>query len=84
MMSRLNDLTQQFLNEEATIREGGGLEGKKRQERLGRLIARDRLRLLLDPDSEFLELGIWAAWKMYEEWGQLPAAGVVTGIAHAC
>jgi len=40
---------------------------------------RERLRLLLDTDSEFLELGLFAANGMYEEWGGAPAAGVVTG-----
>lgn len=79
-MTGLQALTHQFQKEEAIILEGGGVEGKKRQERLGRLTARERLRLLLDPGSQFLELGIWAGWKMYEEWGGLPAAGSVTGI----
>src|SRR5262245_42593304 len=30
--------------------------------------------------ADFLELGLWAAHGMYEAWGQVPAAGVVTGI----
>src|SRR5207302_1016280 len=35
---------------------------------------------LLDPGPPFLELGLWAAYQMYEEWGGAPGAGVVTGI----
>src|SRR5262249_25613707 len=35
---------------------------------------------LLDPRAEFFELGLWAAWNMYQEWGGAPSAGVVTGI----
>jgi acetyl-CoA carboxylase carboxyltransferase component len=35
---------------------------------------------LLDPGSAFLELNLWAAWGMYPEVGEVPAAGVVTGI----
>ena len=36
--------------------------------------------LLLDPGEEFLELGLFAAYGMYEEWGGAPSAGVVTGL----
>src|SRR6202044_2504584 len=45
-----------------------------------RLTARERIKLLADPGS-FFELGLYAAHKMYEEWGGAPAAGVVTGLA---
>jgi 3-methylcrotonyl-CoA carboxylase beta subunit len=78
--SLLYGLTQQFLTEESVIYQGGGEEGKERQKRLGRLTARERLHLLLDGHPEYFELGLWAAWNMYEEWGELPAAGVITGI----
>lgn len=73
-------LTDAFLKEEAALREGGGQAGQERQKRLGRLTARERLQLLLDDPTDFFELGIWAAYKMYAEWGDMPAAGVVTGI----
>ncbi|MDR3633970.1 MAG: acyl-CoA carboxylase subunit beta, partial [Isosphaeraceae bacterium] len=46
----------------------------------GRKTARERIAALLDPDSPFLELGLWAAYQMYEDWGGAPGAGVVTGI----
>lgn len=78
----LKRLTEEFLKEEAILREGGGQEGKERQKRLGRLTARERLELLLDDPHQFFELGIWAGYKMYDEWGSLPAAGVVTGIGN--
>jgi acetyl-CoA carboxylase carboxyltransferase component len=68
------------LAEEAVLREGGGEAGRARQARLGRLTARERLGLLLDDGDGFLELGLWAAWGMYDTWGPAPAAGVVTGI----
>lgn len=35
---------------------------------------------MLDSDAPLLELGLWAAWNMYPEWGDVPAAGVLTGI----
>lgn len=82
--SSLQQLSQQFLKEELAIAEGGGAEGKERQKRLGRLTVRERLELLLDNDSPFFEIGLWAAWKMYPEWGELPGAGVITGIGKIC
>ena len=44
---------------------------------------RERLSHLLDKDAQFFEIGLWAAYKMYEQWGKIPAAGVVTGIGNA-
>lgn len=80
----LRSLAEEVKQAELTLSEGGGERGRKRQERLGRLVVRDRLRQLLDDPTDFLELGIWAAYGMYEEWGDLPAAGVVTGIGPVC
>jgi 3-methylcrotonyl-CoA carboxylase beta subunit len=68
--------------EEAVLREGGGKAGHERQRKMGRLPVRERLRQLLDKDSPFFEIGLWAAYKMYEQWGNIPAAGVVTGIGN--
>ena len=66
--------------EEEIFLEGGGTKGHERQRKLGRLSVRERLNLLLDDSSEHFEMGLWAAWKMYAEWGDLPAAGVITTI----
>ena len=63
-----------------TIRQGGGPAAIARQHAKGRKTARERIAALLDPGATFLELGLWAAYGMYEEWGGAPAAGVVTGI----
>ena len=49
---------------------------------MGRLPVRERLSRLLDRDSPFFEIGLWAAHKMYSEWGHVPAAGVVAGIGN--
>src|SRR4026207_1699882 len=68
--------------EEATLREGGGKAGHERQRKMGRLSVRERLRHLLDQDPPFFEIGLWAAYKMYEQWGKIPAAGVVAGIGN--
>jgi 3-methylcrotonyl-CoA carboxylase beta subunit len=62
----------------ATIREGGGAEARRRHLARGKLLPRERVRALLDPGSPFLELSQLAAYGMYD--GQVPAAGIVTGI----
>ena len=68
--------------EEAVLREGGGKAGHERQRKMGRLPARERISQLLDKGSPFFEIGLWAAYKMYEQWGKIPAAGVVAGIGN--
>jgi acetyl-CoA carboxylase carboxyltransferase component len=68
--------------EEAALREGGGKAGHERQRKMDRLPVRERLSHLLDKDSPFFEIGLWAAYKMYEQWGNIPAAGVVAGIGN--
>ena len=64
------------------MREGGGKAGHERQRKMGRLPVRERLSRLLDSDSPFFEISLWAAYKMYSEWGHVPAAGVVAGIGN--
>src|SRR4051812_16043436 len=68
--------------EETMLREGGGKAGQDRQHKMGRLLARERIAQLLDKDSRFFEVGLWAAYKMYEQWGKIPAAGAVAGIGN--
>lgn len=84
----LKKLTEQIVEDEKLIAEGGGDEGRARQKRLGRMVARERVAALIDPKTPFLELGIWAGWRMYDKWGGLPAAGVITGLGrihgHLC
>src|SRR5215207_7127524 len=62
----------------AAIVLGGDEASRQRHEGRGKLLARERLRLLLDPGSPFLELSAFAAYQMYD--GAVPAAGIVTGI----
>src|SRR4051812_32169362 len=73
---------QKICAEEEQLREGGGKAGQERQHKLGRLVARERLARLLDPRTPFFEIGLWAAYKMYEQWGRVPAAGAIAGIGN--
>ncbi len=61
---------------------GGGQKKIDKQHKKGKLTARERVDLLKDDDSYFLEIGSLAAYGMYEEHGGCPAAGVLTGLAH--
>ncbi len=76
----LRAATDQFLADAARIEQGGGPAGVERQHRHGRLTARERIARLCDPGTAFTELGLFAAWNMYREYGGAPSAGVVTGI----
>jgi 3-methylcrotonyl-CoA carboxylase beta subunit len=76
----LGQLAQQLAADEAKIATGGGAKAIERQRAKRRLFVRDRLKLLLDPGTQWLELGLWSGWGMYDEWGGAPAAGVVCGI----
>ncbi|MFZ0410322.1 MAG: acyl-CoA carboxylase subunit beta [Candidatus Acidiferrales bacterium] len=76
MVERLTKLK----NEEETIRQGGGAKAIESQHQKGRLTARERIAKLIDAKTQFFELGLYAAYEMYQEWGGAPAAGAITGL----
>jgi 3-methylcrotonyl-CoA carboxylase beta subunit len=76
----LRDRCREILTEEAILRQGGGKSGLERQRKLGRMPARERIAQLLDPKADFFELELWGAYKMYQEWGNIVAAGTIAGI----
>jgi len=78
----LREFCREIFKQEAVLRQGGGKAGLERQRKLGRLPARERIGQLLDKDAQFFEIGLWAAYKMYEEWGNIVAAGTVAGIGN--
>jgi acetyl-CoA carboxylase carboxyltransferase component len=59
---------------------GGGRKAIDRQHEKNRLTARERIAALVDPETRFNELGQFAAWNMYADWGSAPSASVVCGI----
>ena len=81
---RMVDLLTEIKNEEAAIQQGGGAKAIEAQHKKGRLTARERIAKLIDPHTSFFELGVYAAYEMYEEWGGAPAAGTITGLARVC
>jgi 3-methylcrotonyl-CoA carboxylase beta subunit len=76
----LQELIEPIRQQEATLRLGGGKKAIARQHAKNRLSVRERIKQLVDDEDSFLELGLWAAWEMYSEWGGAVAAGLVTGL----
>ena len=65
-----------------TIYKGGGEKKIAKHKAKGKLTARERIDYLTDDDSEFIELGAFAGFEMYEDHGGCPGGGVVTGIGY--
>ncbi len=64
------------------VKLGGGSARIAKEHEKGKLTARERIAYLIDPQSDFLEIGAFAADGMYEEEGGCPSAGVITGIGY--
>ncbi len=64
------------------VQEGGGAKNAAKQKEKGKMLARERIANLIDPQSNFIEIGAFAADKMYEEHGGCPSAGVIVGIGY--
>ena len=77
---RIVELLTSLKNQEEKICEGGGPKAIESQHKKNRLTARERIAALIDHGTHFFELGVYAAWEMYEEWGGAPAAGTITGL----
>ena len=74
MQEQVNDLRDKV----AQIKQGGGEKSNKRHTDRGKLLPRERINVLLDEGSPFMELSQLAAWNVYEDY--VPAAGVIAGI----
>jgi len=78
MRNLVNDLSKKLQVVEHAVSESA----KQKHLARGKLLVRDRIRLLLDDDSTFLEFSALAANGMYDN--QVPCAGIVTGIGKVC
>ena len=64
------------------IYEGGGKKAAEKQKEKNKLVARERIKFLLDDSSPFIEIGAFAGYEMYEEQGGCPAGGTVSGVGY--
>jgi len=76
----MTELLARYEQEEAVLKLGGGKKKIGGQHKKGRKTVRERVELLVDKGSPFLELGIYAGWEMYEEIGSPASAGLVLAI----
>ncbi len=76
MQSMVNDLKSKL----ALIEKGGNKKARERHLQHGKLSPRERIQLLLDPGSYFLELSAFAGYELYAD--DIPAGGIITGIGH--
>src|SRR6058998_3872607 len=74
----MQELVDELRTRTARVAAGGGEKAVERHRSRGKLLARERVDLLVDPGTAFLELNALAAWDVYE--AQAPSAGIVTGI----
>ena len=74
----MDELVRELRERTALVALGGGETARERHRSRGKLTARERIDLLVDPGSAFLELNALAAWELYD--GAAPSAGIVTGI----
>ena len=75
---RMSALVAELRDRTALARQGGGEKYLQRHREQGKLPVRERIDLLLDPGSPFLELSPLAAWDLYDQ--EAPGAGLVTGV----
>ncbi len=64
------------------IEEGGGKKAIQKQKERNKLTARERIEYLLDEEKSFIEIGAFAGYGMYEEYGGCPAGGTVAGVGY--
>jgi len=79
MQSLVDDLRAKV----AAVGAGGGAAASAKHVARGKLLPRDRVQMLLDPGTPFLEFSQLAAFRMYQDANGVdgaPAAGVITGI----
>jgi 3-methylcrotonyl-CoA carboxylase beta subunit len=77
-LSRLRQLTEEYLRLAARLQQGGGAARVSKMHQQGKLAPRERVQRLLDNGTPWLELGLLVAYDQYD--GQAPGAGVITGV----
>ena len=74
MLKTIEDFKSKLNN----IEDGGSKKAREKHIARGKMLARDRIKNLIDPGSPFLELSSFAAYNVYDD--DVPAAGIITGI----
>jgi 3-methylcrotonyl-CoA carboxylase beta subunit len=64
------------------IEQGGGKKAIEKQKERNKLTARERIAYLCDKEMPFVEIGAFAGYEMYAEYGGCPAGGTVSGVGY--
>ena len=78
----MQDLVEKLNDKLSKIQEGGGKKAIAKQKEKNKLTARERIGYLIDKNSEFVEIGAFAGYGMYEAEGGCPAGGTVAGVGY--
>jgi 3-methylcrotonyl-CoA carboxylase beta subunit len=79
-LANMDELLAKLAQRGDAVRAGGGAVAIERLHAKGKLTARERIARLIDPGSLFVEIGLFTAWEMYEEYGGAPSSGTIFGI----
>lgn len=74
----MQNMVQDLKEKLEKISQGGDTVARERHHQHGKLLPRERIQLLLDPGTDFLELSQFAGFEMYD--ADIPAGGIITGI----
>ncbi|MCS6823404.1 MAG: acyl-CoA carboxylase subunit beta [Cytophagaceae bacterium] len=80
----IKNLCIEFSEKLKVIHSGGGAKKIAEQHEKGKLTARERIERLIDKGSPMIEIGAFAAYDMYKEYGGCPSAGVVVVLGYVC
>ncbi len=78
----MQSLVEDLRGKIALITQGGGAKARERHIARGKLLPRDRVAVLIDPGTPFLEFSQLAAYEVYAD--SVPAAGLISGIGRIC
>jgi len=78
--SEFNSLNSNISKKREIIHQGGGPIAIQKQHDKQRMTCRERIKYLLDSGEELFEIGTFASYDMYKEYGNIASAGIVTGI----
>lgn len=76
----MNTMLEQMHDRAEAVKLGGGPKRIEREHERGKLTARERIDALVDDPNDFLEIGLFTAFGMYEDEGGCPAGGTVMGL----
>ena len=79
MKLAVSDMKRRFATE---VEIGGGAKTIDKNKEKGKMSPRERIEYLIDKDSEFIEIGNFAAYNMYQEQGGCPCGGTVAGVGY--